>query len=180
MLILLYVLLGIVALVALFFILALFVKQDYEIKREIIIERPVSEVFEYIKHIKNQDYFSKWVMTDPSMQKIFTGNDGEVGFIYAWDSQNKQAGKGEQEIKSIVENEFLDLEVRFEKPMKGIAKTPFRTEVLGENTTKVKWGMTSKMAYPMNVIMLFVNFEKILGKDLEISLQNLKDLLEKK
>eukprot|EP01041_Mallomonas_annulata_P036473 gene36473-59588_t len=120
MIVVLYVLGAIVGFIALLLLIALFTKKEYSIQREIVIEKPVEEVFNYIKHIKNQDYFSKWVMTDPNMNRIFTGNDGEVGFIYAWDSQNKAAGKGAQEIKNIIENELLDLEIRFEKPMKGL------------------------------------------------------------
>lgn len=180
MLIVVYVLGAIVGIIALLMFIALFTKKEYSLQREIVIQKPVGEVFNYIKHIKNQDLFSKWVMTDPNMNKIFTGNDGEVGFIYAWDSMDKAAGKGEQEIKKIVENELLDLEVRFEKPMKAVAKTPFRTSIVSENETKVIWGMESKMNYPMNAIMIFVNFEKILSKDLDISLNNLKTILEAK
>ncbi|MFN5415491.1 MAG: SRPBCC family protein [Flavobacteriia bacterium] len=180
MIVILYILGAIVGIIALLLLLALFTKKEYTIQREIVIEKPIDEVFNYIKQIKNQDYFSKWVMTDPNMNRVFTGNDGEVGFIYAWDSQNKAAGKGEQEIKNIIQNELLDLEIRFEKPMKGLAKTPFRTTSISANETKVNWGMESKMNYPMNAIMLFVNFENILGKDLEISLNNLKTILEAK
>ena len=35
------------------------------------------------------------------------------------------------------------------------------------------------MKYPMNIMLLFINFEKLLGKDLEITLRNLKDIQEK-
>jgi hypothetical protein len=34
------------------------------------------------------------------------------------------------------------------------------------------------MNYPMNFIMLFISIDKILGKDLELSLVNLKGILE--
>lgn len=54
---------------------------------------------------------------DPNMKKDFRGTDGTVGFVYAWDG-NKKAGKGEQEIKKITEGERVDVEVRFEKPLK--------------------------------------------------------------
>lgn len=171
---------SIVGLIALLFIIALFSKKGYTIQRDIVINKPVNEVFNYIKHLKNQDLFSKWVMTDPNMNRVFTGNDGEVGFIYAWDSVNKASGKGEQEIKSLVENKHVDIEVRFEKPMKAVAKTPFSCEVLSDNETKVSWTMISNMNYPMNVLLLFMNFDKILGKDMETSLNNLKGILEEK
>lgn len=177
----LFIVLGtIVGLLALLFIIALFSKKEYAVQRHIVINKPSQEIFDYIKHIKNQDFFSKWVMTDPNMNKVYTGNDGEVGFIYAWDSVNKAAGKGEQEIKNIIDGKQLDIEVRFEKPMKAVGKTPFYCEAISENETKVFWGMNSKMNYPMNIMLLFINFDKLLGKDIDISLNNLKVILENK
>jgi hypothetical protein len=36
------------------------------------------------------------------------------------------------------------------------------------------------MPFLMNAMLLFINMEKMLGKDMEVSLNNLKELLEKK
>lgn len=165
--------------IALLFIIAVFTKKEYVIEREININKPLIEVFNYLKHIKNQDNFSKWVMTDPSMKKDFKGIDGTVGFIYAWDSNKKQAGAGEQEIIKIEEGKKIDIEVRFLRPFSAIAYTPFITESVADNQTKVKWGMSSKMKYPLNIMLLFMNAEKMLGNDIQISLTNLKKILEK-
>ena len=117
-------------------------------------------------------------MTDPGMKKDFRGTDGTEGFVYAWDSKSKNAGKGEQEITKITEGERVDIEVRFEKPFEGIATTPIVTEALSENQTKVKWGMKGKSNYPMNFMNLFM--DNMLGKDIETSLTNLKRILENK
>jgi hypothetical protein len=171
------ILIVIAAIVALFLITALFVKKEYSIHREIIINKPKGVVFNYIKFLRNQENFSKWVMQDPNMKKVLTGTDGTVGFVYAWESENKSAGKGEQEIKRIVEGEKLDVEVRFEKPFEGISQTPFITEFISENQTRLRWGMYGKSKYPMNIMNLFMG--NLLGKDLEISLINLKRILEK-
>lgn len=157
-------------------IAALLIKKKYTVEREIIINKPKEEVFNYVKFLKNQDRYSKWVMMDPNMKKDFRGTDGTVGFIYAWNG-NKKAGKGEQEIKRIVEGERLDLEVRFEKPFEGIAHAPLVTETVSKNTTKVKWGMEGESKYPMNFMNLFM--DSMLGKDLETSLATLKNILEK-
>ena len=82
----------IAGIIALLIIIALFVKKEYSIFRAITINKPRQEVFNYIKYLKNQDLYSKWVMRDPNMKKDFTGTDGTAGFIYAWEG-NKQAGR---------------------------------------------------------------------------------------
>ncbi|WP_315822966.1 SRPBCC family protein [Paraflavitalea speifideaquila] len=165
-------------LVVLLLLLALFVKSDYSIGRSIIINKPRQEVFNYIKYLKNQDHFNKWVMMDPNLKKEFKGIDGTAGFIYAWEG-NKQAGKGEQEIKRIIEGERLDVELRFVKPFEAIGHAPFVTESIDGNQTKLSWGLSSRMKYPMNIMLLFMNMDKLLGKDLDTSLGNLKGILEK-
>lgn len=172
------VLLTIAGIVALLFIIALFTKKDYALVRNINIDKPKNDVFNYVKLLKSQDHFNKWVMTDPNMKKTFTGTDGTVGFVYAWDG-NKKAGAGEQEIKKIQEGEKIDMEIRFIRPFAGVANTSFTTTPVTNNQSTVTWHMSSAMKYPMNIMLLFMNMDKFLGKDMEISLATLKSNLEK-
>ncbi|MCF2444800.1 SRPBCC family protein [Dyadobacter sp. CY345] len=166
----------IVALVGLVLIVALFVKKDYTIEREVSINKPAAEVFDYIRYLKNQDHYNKWVMTDPDMKKEFKGSDGSIGFVYAWDGNDK-AGKGEQEITRIETGKELDLEIRFIRPFEGTAHTKMITKPASENHTIVSWSMAGYSKYPMNITNLFTR--AMLGKDLEKSLLNLKNILEK-
>src|SRR5690554_3238911 len=97
-------------------IAALFVNKEYGVEKEVVIDKPEAVVFEYIKHLKNQDNFSKWATMDPAMNKTYRGTDGTVGFVSAWDSDSASVGSGEQEIMKIVEGERIDYELRFLKP----------------------------------------------------------------
>lgn len=170
------ILIVIVSIIALLLIIALFVPKQYDVEREITINKSSQEVFDYIKYLKNQDNYSKWAMMDPAMKKEYRGTDGTVGFVYGWDG--KEAGKGEQEIKKITDGKQLDIEIRFEKPMEGIGDVHMITEELAPAQTKVKWGIKGKSKYPMNIMNLFIN--NILGKDLTTGLTNLKGVLETK
>jgi len=170
------IIIGVAILIAVVLIIALFIKNEYSIEREIAINRPKQQVFDYVRYLKNQDNYSKWVMEDPTMRKDFKGVDGQVGFVYAWDGNDK-AGKGEQEIKKIAVGDNVDIEIRFIKPFEGIAQTNISTESLSENKTKVKWVMNGRSSYPMNLTNLFI--DNILGKDLALSLNSLKAILEK-
>ena len=110
------ILIGLAGLIALLLIVAIFVKKEVNVKREITINKPENEVFDYLKYLKNQDNFSKWNKLDPGMKKNYTGTDGTVGFISAWESTNDNVGVGEQEIKKITQCERIDIEIRFKKP----------------------------------------------------------------
>lgn len=115
---------------------------------------------------------------DPNMQKTYTGTDGTPGFISAWDSKEKSVGKGEQEILKITDKSRVDFEIRFIKPFPGVAQSYMSTIAVNEGSTNVIWAFASTMAFPMNIILLFMNMDSMIGKDLEIGLTNLKRNLE--
>jgi polyketide cyclase/dehydrase/lipid transport protein len=167
----------IVSLVALLLVLGLFMPNNYAIEREVCIHRPKAEVFSYIRLLKNQQQYSKWVMTDPNARKEYNGTDGQPGFSYAWESNNKQVGKGIQTIKNISEGKKLDVEVQFFKPFEGIAQTQMVTTENGAGETMVKWRMEGRNKYPMNLMLPIIN--NMLGKDIQISLLTLKNHLER-
>jgi hypothetical protein len=173
------ILLGIVGIIALLLVIALVLKKDYAVVREITINKPKAEVFNYIKYLKNQDDYSVWAKMDPNMKKEYRGTDGTVGFVSAWDSKEDNVGKGEQEIKQINEGDRIDMELRFIEPFEANDNAYMTTESISENETKVKWGFNGRMDYPMNLMLLFMNMDEMLGKDLETGLQNLKANLEK-
>ena len=171
----LYIILGIAAL---FLFAGLLISKDMNASREIIINKPVDEVFNYIKYLKNQQNYSKWATLDPDMKNEFRGTDGEPGFVNHW-TGNKKVGEGEQEILRIDEGKALHTELRFVKPFKSQAKSTITTEAVDAGKTKVTWGFESKMNYPMNVMKLLMNLENSIGNDFETGLSNLKTVLEK-
>lgn len=159
-------------------VVALFVKKDYSVERNISINRNKIEVFEYVKYLKNQDNYSKWAKMDPDMEKYDKGTDGTVGFVSGWKSMKKDVGRGEQEIINITDGERIDYELRFYEPFESTEKAYMTTEVFQDSLTIVKWGFYGGMEYPSNLMLLFWDMEEIIGKDLEIGLTNLKAILE--
>lgn len=175
MVILLYILLGIVALVLL---LAIIAPKKYDVSRSIEIARPKREVFDYLKYLKNLDEWSPWAKKDPKMEKKFSGTDGEPGATSYWKG-NKDVGIGEQEIKKIIDGERIEAELRFLKPWKSTSDCYTKVENSGTNTTKVTWGFSGKNKFPMNIMTLFMSMDKMIGKDFEEGLETLKTILEK-
>jgi hypothetical protein len=173
------ILIALAIIIAIPLIIALFSKKDYAVEREIVINKPKQEVFDYIRYLKNQDNFSKWATMDPAMKKTYRGTDGTVGFVSAWESNKDDVGTGEQEIKKITEGDRIDYELRFIKPFESTEAAYMITEMVSDNQTRVRWGFSGHMAYPMNLMMLFMNFEEMIGGDFETGLVRLKEELEK-
>ena len=174
--ILITILLVVAGIIALLLLIALFMRKEHYVKREIIINAPRQKVFDYIRLLKNQDEFNKHAMTAPDRKKEFKGTDGTVGYIYAW-SGNKNAGVGEKEIKNIIEGRSIETEIRFVKPMAAVASIIMETEPLPGNQTKVYWSNAGTLKYPVNIFIPMM--EKSVAKDMDSSLATLKNILEK-
>lgn len=171
------ILIVLVAIIALLAIVAIFIKKDLKVESEVVVNKPVGEVFEYVSHLKNQDSYSKWNMADMNKKQTFEGTDGTVGFKNGWEG-NEDVGKGEQQITAIVPNQRVDIEVRFKEPMESTMQGYFTTEVIDANTTKVKWGMLGdESPWPTNIMNPMI--ENMLAGDMQESLNNLKKNLEK-
>jgi hypothetical protein len=175
--IILIILLVIGILVVFLLFLALITNGAYTIERDILINRPNQEVFDYIKLIKNQEQYSYWVMQDPTNRIEYIGTDGTIGFLSKWEGE-KRAGKGEQEIRFSDEGKSTNVEVRFEKPFKNIALVDMLTTSTGADQTKVTWRMSGRNKFPMTLFNLVI--DNVLGKDMSTSLTNLKQILEGK
>src|SRR3979409_891586 len=135
------ILLVLAGIIALLLIIALFMKREHYVNRDIIINVPRQKVFAYIKLLKNQDEFNKHAMAGPDRKREFKGTDGTVGYVYSW-SGDKNAGEGEKEIKNIIEEKRIEMEIRFVKPMRATASIIMETESLSDNQTKVSWSNT--------------------------------------
>src|SRR6218665_1038696 len=175
MMIALYIIGGIIVLIL---VLALVAPKEFKMHRSVIVNRSKQEGVDYIKALKKQGEWAVWQKMDPNIKNEYRGIDGTVGFVSAWEGNNK-VGKGEQEIKSIREGERVGYDLRFEKPFKARNDAYIELETVGNNQTKITWGFFGKTVFPMNIFYLFVNMDKMIGKDYETGLANLKAILEK-
>lgn len=169
--------LGLVALIALLLIIALFTPRSYTVSVTDTVNKPKSEVFEYAKILKNQQYYSVWVMADPNAKITYTGVDGTVGATQSWDSKDDNVGAGTQTITAISDDR-IDVDLSFIRPFEGKAKAANIIKAVNDNQTTVTSEFYGQDAYPMNLMGYW--FGRGMIKDAETkNLKNLKAILEK-
>lgn len=170
-----------VAIVSVAMVAAMFTKKDYTLKREIAINKPSQDVFQYIRYLRNQEAYSKWLSLDPDTKINYKGSvDGTPGAILAFSSRDNKAGTGEWETTSVVENKRINFELRFLEPFTFTANGHMAVDSLSPTQTKLEWVYNSGMKWPMNIMLLFMDMDKIVGNDIAISLGNIKTNLETK
>jgi len=169
------IIIGILAFIVLLLVVALFVPNDYTVSVFTVINKPKSEVFDYVKNIKNQEKYSIWMMEDPNIVMKYEGTDGTVGFKASWNSKDDNVGEGSQQITA-VSDERIDVDLHFERPMKGDDKAATIVEAISENQTKVTSEFYGHSTYPINLMSLIG--KKIITDAQTENLANLKKILE--
>lgn len=151
---------------------------DRLFEREIEIDCPREEIFAYIKLLKNFKNWNPFLKADPGIKVEYTGIDGQIGFVSAWDG--RRSGSGEQEITKIKEGERIEFELRFKKPFQATNTGYFATSPGANGKTKVSWGMYAKPVFPMTVFGLFCRMSKMMNNSFDTGLNDLKSILEKR
>ena len=172
----LYIILGLIALI---FVVALAVGKDMNYEKSVLINGSKEKVWKHVGTLTAMDQWSPWNARDPNMKSELTGTDGEPGAKQSWVSDVKNVGEGNQTIIAVDAMNRLDTKLNFIKPFKSTADAYVTLESESDKV-KATWGFKSQMPYPMNIMKLFMNFEKNMDKDFGDGLNKLKNLSEQK
>ncbi len=169
----------ILILIVIIVILGLVAPKDYTVERSITIDAPKPLVFDQMQYWRNWHAWSPWAEKDSTMQVTIEGTDGEEGAIYKWEGEPKITGKGELVNTGVKENEEITYQMHFIEPMESVSEGYNRVADT-DSGTQVLWGMHGETPFPWNIMLLFMNMDKMLGADFERGLDMLKDISEQK
>lgn len=150
---------------------------SFTVKRSLDIRAPADRLFPLIADFNAWSAWSPYEKRDPAMKRRFSGSPSGVGAIYEWDG-NRNVGQGRMEILESTPPSKVRIDLQFMKPFKAHNVAEFTFEPHGQNTT-VTWAMYGPTTLMSRVMGLFINMDKMIGKDFEAGLQNLKALAEK-
>lgn len=150
---------------------------SFTVKRSLGIHAPADRLFRQVADFNAWSAWSPYEKRDPAMKRRFSGNPSGVGAIYEWDG-NRNVGQGRMEILESTPPSRVRIDMQFMKPFKAHNVAEFTLEPRGESTT-VTWAMHGPVTFMSRVMGLFINMDRMIGKDFEAGLQNLKTLAEK-
>jgi uncharacterized protein YndB with AHSA1/START domain len=142
------------------------------------IPAPPEKVFGYLNDFRQWRAWSPWENLDPNLQRTYSGADSGVGAKYAWEG-NKNVGAGSMEIVESNAPSKISLKLDFSRPFEAHNMTDFTFEPVG-NGTKLTWDMHGPNQCMGKVMSVFMDMDKMVGKDFETGLANLKAAAEKR
>lgn len=167
----------VVILVAAILIYAATKPDTFRIQRSANVAAPPDKVFPLINDFYNWQAWSPWEKKDPAMKKTHSGAPQGKGAMLEWDG-NKDVGTGRMEALESIPSSKILIKLDFLKPFEAHNQAEF-TLVPSAGTTQVTWAMYGPQPYMMKVMGLFCSMDKMVGKDFEDGLANLKALAEK-
>lgn len=168
---------GIIIIVSIPLLVALFLPKDYSFEKTITIMAPIDTVWNNTNSFEALDKWNPWNYEDPTMKKQITGMDGAVGSKQTWESENY--GYGHHTISKIEKPYFFETELIIDGYYTISGKTYVILTPEAENTLAT-WGITETIPYPYNLLQLFTKSEEGVEKYWEVGLLRLKSLSEGK
>ncbi len=167
---------GLAIVVAVIAILGIIAPKEMHIEKEIVINKPKDQIYNYLKVLRNGEKWEPWGEKDANIKREYRGAEGTVGSVVSW-AGNKDVGVGEQEITGLLDNR-IDLVMRFKQPIESVDTGYYIFEPVSPAQTKVKWGMTGHSKFPFNIFCFVFNMKGTVEKEFEKGLANLKSILE--
>ena len=149
----------------------------FRVRREADIAAPPEKIFALLNDFHQWARWSPWEKMDPAMTRIHSGAIAGKGAIYAWEG-NKKVGQGRMEIVEAAPPSRLSIKLDFLKPFEAHNTAVFTLEEKG-GSTHVSWDMQGPASFMVKLMHLFFNMDKMVGKDFEAGLANMKAVAEK-
>ena len=147
----------------------------FRLERSIRIAAPILQVAEQIDDFRQWQQWSPWEHIDPTLQRTYGGADAGVGAVYEWTGTGK-AGAGRMEIVEMrtgSEGGLITIKLDFLKPFKASNTAEFLMTPTDAGTD-LTWAMFGPSPFASKLMGVFIDFDKMVGKDFEAGLIALK------
>jgi hypothetical protein len=170
--------------VAAVLILAAQKSNEFRIERRAVIQAPPEKIFPLIDDFHQWRVWSPWEGRDPDLKRTYQGERGK-GAVYAWEG-NRNVGSGRMEITNSTAPSNVVIKLDFLKPFEAHNTANFTmlprggaTNAGDQASTDVIWTMHGPAPLMHRVMQVFMNMDKMIGKDFEAGLASLKKAAER-
>ncbi len=148
----------------------------FRVERKLQMKASPAKVHAQLNDFHNWGAWSPWEKLDPAMKRIHSGPLKGKGAAYAWEG-NKQVGSGRMEILETSADKIV-VKLTFLMPFEA-HNTAIYSFTPKDGGTELSWAMEGPMNFFSKVICVFASMDKLIGKDFEAGLNNIKAIVEK-
>src|SRR5258707_4306168 len=149
----------------------------FSVQRATTVKAPPEKIFSLIDDFHRWGSWSPYENKDPAMKRSYSGAASGTGAVYAWEG-NKNVGSGRMEILDASAPSKITIKLDFFTPFEAHNTAEFTMLPQGD-ATNLAWLMHGPLPFMGKVMHVFINMDRMVGKDFEAGLINLKRLGEK-
>jgi hypothetical protein len=161
---------------AIVLILAAAKPDTFSVRRATTVKAAPEKIFPLINDFHQWRIWSPYETRDPVMKRSYSGSANGVGAVYGWDG-NKNVGSGRMEILDASAPVKIVIKLDFFKPFEAHNTAEFTMLPQGD-ATNVMWVMHGPASFMSKLMQVFMNIDRMVGKDFEVGLASLKRLTE--
>ena len=166
----------VIAALAAFFGLVLRRPDEFRVERSARIDAPPERIYPHIADFHAWSAWSPYEKYDPTMTRTHGGAPSGTGAVYEWKG-NAKVGQGRMEIVDTAAPTSVTVKLDFIKPFEAHHTAQF-TLVPAGTATDVTWSMHGLSPFVTKAMGVFVNMDKMIGRDFERGLGSLKTLVQ--
>lgn len=170
------ILLALAFIAILFFVIIAGRPDEFVVSRSTNISAAPALVFAQVNDFHNWEAWSPWAKMDPACKNVFAGAPAGTGAMFSWAGNNK-VGEGSMTILESRPNDLIRIRLEFLKPFKATNTAEFTFKPEGTQTI-VTWSMFGQNNFFFKVFGLFMDCDKMVGKDFENGLAAMKSVAE--
>ena len=172
-----YIGIAVAVLVGGFLVYAVTRPDSFRVQRSATIKAPPEKIFPHINDFQRWSAWSPYEKKDPAMKRTLSGAPSGKGAVYEWDG-NKEIGQGRMEITESAAPSQVTLKLDFNRPFEAHNVVDFTLEPRGD-ATQVTWAIHGPSPFISKVMGIVFDVDKMVGKDFEAGLADLKAISEK-
>lgn len=150
---------------------------SFRVERSLAIKAPADRIFALVNDLRSHGAWSPWEKKDPEMKRTYSGAASGRGAIYAWDG-NRNIGQGRMEITDETPPNRVVFKMDFIRPFQAHNTAEITLKPQGD-ATHVTWAIYGPSPFLSKVMGLLCNFDRMIGREFETGLTNLKTLTER-
>ncbi len=148
---------------------------NFSLQRQIDINAIPADIFPWINNLKKMNMWNPWSTQDAKSVIAYDGPDEGPGAIYTW--AGGKMGQGKFQIIDVTAPDSINCRLLMIKPMAADNLVSFDIRKTNGATT-VTWKMSGKNSFMSKLMHTLMNMDKMVGRDFDKGLANLKALVE--
>jgi uncharacterized protein YndB with AHSA1/START domain len=149
----------------------------FQVQRSASMQAPPERIFALINDLRAFNTWNPYEKKDPNLKGRYSGPASGKGAGYAFEG-NQDVGKGSIEILESSSPSKVTMRLSMVEPFKAQNVVEFTLAPMG-GVTNVTWAMQGPAPFLAKIIHVFIDMDKMVGRDFEAGLANLKAAVEK-